>query len=69
MRKISVEELLAEYSNGRRDFKETDLSQANLFECDLQDIDLQGSDLRQAGIFALCQLEPSQFGKCAISRR
>lgn len=48
MRKISVSELLNAYAQGKRDFREVDLSCANLFECNLQDIDLRGSDLSYA---------------------
>ena len=47
MQKLSAKELLAQYSEGKRNFNAVDLSENNLFQADLQEINLSGSDLRQ----------------------
>uniref|UniRef100_A0ACD5GTJ1 Pentapeptide repeat-containing protein n=1 Tax=Desertifilum tharense IPPAS B-1220 TaxID=1781255 RepID=A0ACD5GTJ1_9CYAN len=47
MEKISVEDLLAQYARGQRDFEQVDLSCADLFEANLQEINLKNSKLVQ----------------------
>ena len=48
MQKLSTEELLAQYSEGKRNFNAIDLSGDNLFQADLAEINLSGSILRRA---------------------
>ncbi len=45
MQKISSKELLALYSEGKRDFGTIDLSGSDLFEANLEEIGLAGSNL------------------------
>ena len=47
MQKISSEELLALYSQGKRDFGAIDLSDSDLFEANLEEISLAGSNLNR----------------------